>query len=309
MRPFLKSGSILFFSITALVILTEVAANADGLELEDIISQKIEETPLVAPMPPRVEAEEDFLLPPELEPIVNKETEAATKPEKEDLWPDISQGMVLMKPSDGGEVSASEDNKRLLGQGDVVYLKGKDKSLHPDQEWVVFRTVKDVVHPKTNAQMGELVYVLGLVRVIDVDERVATARVIRSKEPIVRGDRIALIDQFVPKENTINKALQKGDEAYVIEVREERRNNAQHDIVYIDRGQENGVSRGDRFIVIHEGIRSDDFSNTTISDNSLPFRKIGTMVVLSTQEQTATAKIIQSMEPIAKGDTILYDSP
>ncbi len=300
-----RTNSFFFFLLIFGMIVYTPSVKADGLEIEEIVSPQQPEKPLLAaPLPPRVEEDFDLLLSPEPEPVILERSVT----EKEDLWPLISQGMILLKPSQLGSIAASEDRKQLLGQGDIVYLDSTQKNFAPDQEWVVFKSVKDVRHPKTKVLMGELVYVLGMVKVIDLDAKVATAQIVRSREPIGKGDRIAFIEAFFPDSSPLGLTPEKGDEAYVVEVREDRRNNAQHDIVYIDRGKEDGVSRGDQFIVIHEGTRSDTFSNTKIEDHSLPFRKIGTMVVLATQARTATAKIIQSLEPITKGDTILFDS-
>ncbi|MFQ5587563.1 MAG: hypothetical protein ACE5F7_01875 [Nitrospiria bacterium] len=281
------------------MVLPVSPVRADGLEFDEMQKPR---PPLNALTPPRVEADQDLFLPPEPEVVESPSVE------KEDLWSSISQGMILLKPSEGGTISASEDRKQLLGHGDTVYLSPGKAPFSVDQEWVVFKRIKDVKHPKTKAAMGELVYVLGMVKVVDVSDTVATARITRSKEPITRGDRIAFIEQFLPHSSKLGPAPEKGDKAYVVEVREGRKNSAQHDIVYIDRGKEDGVLRGDQFVVIHEGTRSDTFSKTDITDHSLPFRKIGTMVVLATQARTATAKIIQSLEPISKGDTILFDS-
>lgn len=279
---------------------------ADGLELEEEMTEKPSSVLLDAPAPPLVEDEtEADLIPEEEDPV------AVILPQppipKEDPWPAISQGMIIIKPSQEGRIVASEDQKKMLGQDDLVYLRTQGVPFLPNQEWVVFKSVKNVFHPKTKAPMGELVHVLGLVKVIDVSEQVATARVTRSTEPMERGDRIAFLEQFIPSSTEKGVAPKKGTEAFVVDVKDGRSNNGQHDIVYIDYGKADGITQGDRFVVVHEAVRNDTFSETTQKDTSLPYRKVGTMVVLATQAHTATAKIIQSIEPILKGDTLLFD--
>jgi len=296
----LQNGVSVFLLMFALLFFSAPLAQADGLVVEEAMPTK---APLDAPPPPLVEDESDLFLPPEPEEVIAEIPE----PPKEDLWPLVAQGMILRKPTKGGVITASEDQKLMLGQGDLVYLSTNDEPFLPDQEWVVFKRIKDVIHPRNEAPLGELVYVLGMVRVIDVAEDVATARIVRSLAPMERGNAISFIESFVPLSTEKGLAPEEGSEAMIVEVRDDRRNNAQHDVVYIDRGKEGGVARGDRFIVVHEGKRK-EFSETALEDNTLPYRKIGTMVVLATQADTATAKIIQSIEPISKGDTILFDS-
>lgn len=295
-----KRALSVFFIMVLVLFLSAPFAKADGLAVEEAMPT---ESPLGAVPPPLVEEEGDLFLPPELEEILSEIPELP----KEDLWPLVSQGMILRKPSQGGIISASEDQKMMLGPGDLVYLSTHDEPFFPDQEWVVFKSIKDVFHPKTKMPMGELVYVLGMVRVIDVAEDVATARIVRSLAPIERGDPITFIESFIPLNTEKGFAPKIGSEAVIVAVRDDRRNNAQHDVVYIDRGKEAGLTRGDRFIVVHEGKRV-AFSKTALEDTSLPYRKVGTMVVLATQAHTATMKIIQSIEPISKGDTVLFDS-
>lgn len=291
----------IFFIMSLVLFLSAPFAKADGLAVEEAMPT---ESPLGAVPPPLLEEEGDLFLPPEPEEEVVVEVPELPK---EDLWPLISQGMILRKPSQGGIISASEDQKVMLGPSDLVYLSTHGEPFFPDQEWVVFKSIKDVFHPKTKAPMGELVYILGMVRVIDVAEGVATARIVRSLAPIERGDPISFIESFIPLDTKKGFAPEIGSEAVIVAVRDNRRNNAQHDIVYIDRGKEAGITRGDRFIVVHEGKRK-AFSKTALEDTSLPYRKVGTMVVLATQAHTATMKITQSIEPISKGDTVLFDS-
>ncbi|VAX33161.1 hypothetical protein MNBD_NITROSPIRAE01-1527 [hydrothermal vent metagenome] len=298
----LKESLLIFFIVSFVLLLSIPVAKADGLAVEEAKTTATA-PPLGAVPPPLVEAEGDLFLPPEPEEVVAEIPE----PPKEDLWPLVSQGMIIRKLGHTGIITASEDEKQMLAQGDLIYLATHDESFFPDQEWVVFETIKDVIHPKTQTPMGELVHVLGLVKVIDVAEDVATARITRSHAPMKIGNPITFIESFIPLSTEKGLPPEKGSEAFVIEVKDARMNNAQHDVVYIDRGKKAGIARGDRFVIVHEGKRK-SFSETVLEDNTLPYRKVGIMVVLATQADTATAKIIQSIEPIAKGDTVLFDS-
>ncbi len=295
-----KESLSIFFIVSFVLFLSTPIARADGLAVEEA---RPTQSPLGAVPPPLVEEEGDLFLPPESEEVVAEIPE----PPKEDFWPLVSQGMIIRKLGHTGIITASEDQKHMLGQGDLIYLATHDEPFFPDQEWVVFEMIKDVIHPKTQAPMGELVHVLGLVRVIDVAEDVATARITRSHAPMKIGNPITFIESFIPLNTEKGLPPKNGSEGFVIEVKDARVNNAQHDVVYIDRGKEAGISRGDRFVIVHAGIRK-SFSETTSEEKTLPYRKVGTMVVLATQAHTATAKIIQSVEPIAKGDTVLFDS-
>lgn len=299
-EPMLKKLIIfgfIFISIT--IIGRDRLAWADGLSEEEVSG---DEAPLKAPPPPLIE--EDLSLP------QNEESAENTVKEDPDLWPAISQGMIILNPQADGEITASEDPKRMLGRGDIVYLSSYDQLFSPQQESIVFRSVKPVHHPKTGAFLGDLVDVLGIVRVNDVGEDVSTGKIIYSKNPISRKDKIASLDRFIPPPPQKVLFPEEGTEAIIVEVREDHKSIGQHDIVYIDQGSEEGILPGDKFVITHGGERT-SLSTKRTSHNlpegiSIPYRKIGKIVILATQEHTATGKIIRSSEEIHKGDILLY---
>src|SRR5262249_21516948 len=66
---------------------------------------------------------------------------------------------------------------------------------------------------------------------------------------------------------------------------------AQRNVVYIDKGSEDGVKAGDRMEVVRVG-------------GNLPPRVVGELKILSTEAQTASAVVAKSTSRILKGDRI-----
>jgi len=66
---------------------------------------------------------------------------------------------------------------------------------------------------------------------------------------------------------------------------------AQRNVVYIDKGSEDGVKAGDRMEVVRVG-------------GNLPPRVVGELKILSTETQTASAVVAKSTSRILKGDRI-----
>ena len=64
---------------------------------------------------------------------------------------------------------------------------------------------------------------------------------------------------------------------------------AQRNIVYLDRGREDGVRSGDRMELVRSG-------------GSLPQRVVGELKILSMEDRTATALVTKSISRILKGD-------
>src|SRR5581483_3984587 len=221
-----------------------------------------------------------------------------------DFWPAFSHGTILSEPKPDGEIIGAKDQKMMLGEGDTIYLASFKKDFTPGKEWLVYKVIKNIYHPGTGRYLGDLVDVTGVVKITEVNKKVATAEITRSKEPIFRNDQIALVETLFDFSSPSKRSLPEGLTATVVEARDNRLNNAMHDIVYIDRGKKDGVIRGDRFDVIKGGqkvgIRADG------EDLRFPEREAGSIVVLSSQDHTATAQIVRSSETISRGNPLLF---
>ncbi len=299
-----KSSIHVLFALAALgIVFQDRLLWADGLFEDEETSTET----LVAPPPPLIEEDRSI----EVLEEVDVEVEEAVQSDP-DFWNAISKGMILLAPKADGEIAASVDAKQMLGQGDTVYLSSYGELFSPEQESVIFKTLEPVFHPKTGERLGDMVEVLGVVRVDVVGEDVSTGEILRSKNPIYKKDKIASIDRFIPIPPADLVIPEEGAEGTIVAVPEERVSNAQHDIVYIDRGSEEGIIPGDQFVIIHGGERlsvSSKTSQATATEGvNIPYREVGTILVLATQEHTATARIIRSVEEVVKGDTVLYFS-
>jgi hypothetical protein len=229
---------------------------------------------------------------------------AKEKSSKADLWSSVFHGTILSEPKTDGKIIGSKDQKSMLGEGDTVYLVSLNEEFIPGKEWIVYKIAKNVYHPKTGQYLGDLVDVTGIVKIIEVDKKMATAQITRSKEPIFKEDKIALVETLFDPSVPPNRSLPEGMTATVVEARDGRRNNATLDIVYIDRGKKDGVLPGDRFDVITGGQQIGTHSDGQALRS--PEREVGSIVILTSQEHTATGQIIKSSEPVSKGNPLLF---
>lgn len=229
---------------------------------------------------------------------------AAVKPSESDLWSSIFHGTILSDPKPDGKIVGSKDQKMMLGEGDTVYLVSFNDEFVPGKDWIIYKVMKNVYHPTTGKYLGDLIDVTGVVKVTEVDKKLATAQITRSKEPIFQDDQIALVDTLFDLSSPANRFLPEGMTATIVEARDNRLNNATHDIVYIDRGKKEGIVRGDQFVVIRGGQQIGVHSDGQTL--RFPQREVGNLVILSSQDHTATAQISKSSEPISKGNPLLF---
>ncbi len=203
-----------------------------------------------------------------------------------------------------GVLVGAKDNRVLVGEGDIVYLKdGKKLSPKEGDQLLVYRSIRKVYHPKTGTYMGRLVVVLGTLKILETSSKITTAKVAKSYNYILTGDRVAPYEAIrlpsFEKKQTGESVQVKG---YVVDVKEEKVAIGQFDVVYIDRGMRDGIGRGSSFKVIRDGDRTSYFS---VGEGTLlPPRIIGELEVISVNDRTATAKVRKSSETINRGDRI-----
>ena len=216
-----------------------------------------------------------------------------------------SVGYILSgEISNPGVLVGAKDNKLLLGEGDIVYLKpGSQMSLNKGDHLVIYRNLRKIYHPKSSKYLGDLIILLGTVEILEADSKIMTAKILKSYNYILTGDPVApydaiLLPSFEPT------ALGEGVDlkGYVVDVKEEKVAIAQFDVVYIDKGIKDGIGRGSSFRVIRDGERTSYFS--AAGRVLLPSRTIGELEVITVGDQTSTAKVRKSSEPINRGDRI-----
>jgi len=201
-------------------------------------------------------------------------------------------------PQDGFVNVITGDNQTtgdhmILGSRDVLYLRLKNPGdVVPGDLFTIYRRAHKVFHPTTGQYLGHLVNRLAVVQVSQIDKDLTTVQIIRAYAAVSPGDPVM---KFVPPtdEGAAVDQLSVGDvEGRVVDSQSNMgimNLVAQRNIVYLDRGREDGIRPGDRMDVLRSG-------------GSLPQRVVGELKILSMEDRTATALITKSVSRILKGD-------
>ncbi len=239
------------------------------------------------------------------EPVA--ETEPRTRLALPDRTPDLRQlalqGFLSDDEEQGIGVVLDWTNETLMAaQHDSVYIAlGRGQSARVGDRFTVLRRGQPVDHPVTGQRVGHRYLHLGEVVVTAVDGEVATAEITTSLDPIRRGDRVRA---FEPAFVEVRPRLgDKPVEGVIVAPKYELTTVAEHDIVYIDRGVADGVQVGNTFAVVRPGreATAGGYSART------PSRTVGRLLVVSTARQTASALVVESLEPLQRGDRIRLD--
>jgi len=204
-------------------------------------------------------------------------------------------------PQDGFVNVITGDNQTtgdhmILGSRDVLYLRLKNPGdAAPGDFFTIYKRAHKVFHPTTGQYLGYLVNRLAVVQVSQIDKVLTTVQIVRAYATVSPGDPVM---KFVSPtdEGAGTGSPAAGDvEGRVVEFQSYlgiMNMVAQRNVVYLDRGREDGVRPGDRMDIVRSG-------------GSLPQRVVGELKVLSLEDRTATALITKSISRILKGDRVV----
>lgn len=176
-------------------------------------------------------------------------------------------------------VGAEEENtKTQLGQGDVVYLNaGRKQGVESGLLYTVVRPKgtfrSPFVHTSGQRNLGEFTQELGVLRVFDVQETTATARIVFSCGVIQFGDLLRAYEERRSPVTSVSEPLPRYEplnlksNGRIVLQREQKEVIAPRDVVYIDLGKDQGIKTGDRFTIFR--FFPDDAKLVRINDDEI----------------------------------------
>jgi len=183
-------------------------------------------------------------------------------------------------------------NRMLMGRRDLLYLKlDRPTDAAVGDHYTVYRKVRKVFHPLTGEYLGFVTIRVAIVKVTDTGHALTPVETILSYGAIAPGDPVMRFTAPSPTEQATQTAGVPDLSGMIVELQADRSMTlvSQYDVVYLDRGREDGLKPGD-LLDLHR------------HSAGLPPRKIGQLKVLSMEDRTATAKVTRASTRVHKGD-------
>lgn len=230
-----------------------------------------------------------------------------------------------------GELVGAREDMMMLGRGNVVYLQ-LDDDVEPriGQRLSVFAPVRTPTNaPGARKPPGELVKVYGTVRIDawDHDTRVARGMLIESVDVVERGAKVGPVgrrfDVVPPKQATTNL------EAVVLTGLYPHIYFGGNQVVFIDKGKEDGLVPGNRLRVVRHGdmwrrnLRTgsrfsrmrapldsgedapQELTPLHADDEDFPDEVIAEVMILRTEDYSATCLVVESSRELVPGDKMV----
>jgi hypothetical protein len=230
-----------------------------------------------------------------------------------------------------GELVGAVEDQTLLSEGNHVYLAMRPGvELSPGQTLTVFnsvRTPEDI--PGARNPPGEIVAVKGTVKIDQYNTKthIARGRLIESLDVIERGFKVGPVgrkfDVIAPRAATKNVEARVLTSFYPHEVL------GQNQLIFLDRGSDDGIGIGTRMFVMRQGdtwrnsinvasgmlkdrVRIDSSKRVEIErtptngeDKEFPSEVVAEIRVLRAEKFSALAIVIEAKRELASGDVAL----
>lgn len=152
-----------------------------------------------------------------------------------------------------------ENQTDFFHEGDTVFLnQGRENGIQPGSVFQIIRPLGEFKHPFNSKRMGVFVEELGLVRVLEVQGKTATAQVTVSCDTTTFGDLLRPFEEpAVPDLNPNGPLVRYGEgnggtTGQIVLARGFHEYLSANRIVYVDLGSNDGVHPGDYFTIFRK---------------------------------------------------------
>jgi hypothetical protein len=198
----------------------------------------------------------------------------------------------------GSELGAA---KNAFSDRDILYLnKGTNAGIKAGDVFSFHQRVYDVKHPESHRTLGSKIETTGWGRVILVQENAATVVVDQACGDIHAGDYVKAFEKMNvplalrrPPADRLTPSSGKA-QGYVVDIADDSAIAGTGQTLSIDLGSQTGVAPGNVLVVYR----------TMYPSVPTPRNVLGEIVVLTTRDKTATAKVVYSNDAIMNGDQV-----
>jgi len=206
----------------------------------------------------------------------------------------------------------SED-RRLLAEGETVYMNGgSEQGVKVGDRFLILKTVaRKVHHPITKHKLGDVVQQVGVIRVVTPQSKGSVAIIERCLDGVEVGDHLVRFTEpanlpLQLRTDTTDPVKVAPSSAAVVFARDAHQHTAIGDMVIVDKGTNDGLKVGDVLLAVRiktfpvgpDGDRKSATETTT--------HYVGQALVIRTDSQTATCRLLRTTEEIRIGDTLTH---
>lgn len=210
--------------------------------------------------------------------------------------------------SDAPYIVANANDKLLTTANDIVYARGMDGMETLGEIYVILRPSEAYMNPDEDDDeplaFGALYLGEATLEALDEDDEnnVATFKVNVAKQEIRPGDRLMPLPEREFEQDFLPSEPYDIEGTKIIGVTNDTTHIGQYQVVVLNRGEQDGISRGNILSVYHSGSKAED--PVTGEAVTLPDIKSGSLLVFKVYERVSFALVSQATRPIYVNDRV-----
>ncbi|MBI3071748.1 MAG: LysM peptidoglycan-binding domain-containing protein [Deltaproteobacteria bacterium] len=201
---------------------------------------------------------------------------------------------------DAGKIANAFTERHILSQADEAYIEFKDlKKVRAGDQFSLVRLDRPIVHPVTKKRVGYFVRIMGDMKILSVEAKVAKAIIGNTYDAVEREHKVVpYLNNRVVVKPVENKVDLKG---YVLDTLNQEVLVADQQVIMMDKGSADKVERGNRFTIVRRGDGM-LLKQTKKTREKLPFEDIGVVMIIATDEKMSVGIVARSSREIEPGD-------
>jgi hypothetical protein len=211
-------------------------------------------------------------------------------------------GFILTDEASLGMIVDSTDNRILLTENDMIFIKMKDPTQAAiGDTYGIFERSEEIIDPQSKQPLGTMMHNLGYIQITGITGETVTAKIAKSYREIERG---AELFEYTPLlEEIVMTKSAATEQGLVVAGRDKKATLSAGDVLYINLGSGEGVSNGNLFYISRPRQVSDELIKQA-GDLELPDEVLAAAVVINAREHTSSAIIFKSANAAYAGDTV-----
>lgn len=210
-------------------------------------------------------------------------------------------GFISQNFTEDGFIFSPEKDNSLL-QVKFVYVNiTVGKPVKKGDKFLIYDDSEEVFNPITDEYVGRMINISGIIKIIKkVKDNTYRAKIIKNYGLIKEGNKIKLRKEISDYHNKISKRETKKlteTEGFIIKAKDKDKDSIliKKDIVYMDKGLDNGIFPGVKMSVFRGGDKGVETDKVN---------EIGQILVINSMKNNSTGIIVSQRENIKIGDII-----
>jgi LysM repeat protein len=203
------------------------------------------------------------------------------------------------------------EDRQYLAEGETVYLNGgTEQGVKAGDRFVVLHTAaRKLLHPTlAKKRLGDVVQQIGLVRVVSAQSKGSVAVIERCLDSVEVGDHLVRFTEpanlpLQLRSDTSEPVPIAANAGVVVYARDAKQHTAGGDMIIVDKGANDGLKVGD--VLLAARVKTFPVGSGEKKPPTESFSHyLGQALVVRTDAQTATCRVLRSNEELRNGDIL-----